>query len=306
MGANEPRFPPELECDIFEFTARVHPETIPSLLLVAQRVHIWIEPFLYRTVRVEMYDQLLRITQTKPAAASFLASAVRHALLNEYHPRMVDILQLCTGITHLAITSDARYASELRPLLPVLRLHCLAVQLVILFPRRLFPTMDAAQETFSTLTHLDIFDPVEDNHLCHHSSVATVSGIARRTLAFLTSLPALTHLSYNLELSAGTLLRVLVRLTKEAESARNLARHLLFKDDVRLVVCLFTEWYDAVLDGRNYWDVAEEFVTRKGAGEIPADVFFARDERKPEEDSEDVPEGSAESAEEFESSPEST
>ncbi|KAJ7059568.1 hypothetical protein C8F01DRAFT_216442 [Mycena amicta] len=288
MSANGPRLPPELECKVFELTARMHPATIHSLLLVAHRVHIWIEPFLYRTLRVRMYDQLLRFTQTKPGAASFLASAVRHVTLVSYRPGMAAILQLCTGITHLAVTSDPEYAFELRPLLPVLRISHLAVELAALYPPGLYPSIDATQPTFSSLTHLDFFDGVDD---ADHE----------RIISFLTSLPALTHLSYNRDLSAQTLvtlldkcqkLRLLMRLTSFAKAARDFARDLPFKQDVRLVVCMFKEWDDAVLDVRSYWDIAEEFVARKRTGEVPANVFFARNEN--EKDLEDLQEDDAE------------
>jgi hypothetical protein len=38
---NEPVFPAELEREIFEMTAVMHPKKIPKLLLVARRIHIW-------------------------------------------------------------------------------------------------------------------------------------------------------------------------------------------------------------------------------------------------------------------------
>ncbi|KAJ7705402.1 hypothetical protein B0H17DRAFT_1037849 [Mycena rosella] len=72
--ATEPIFPPELEREIFEAAALMHPNSIPSL---SHRVHIWIEPFLYIVIRIDivpMADAVRR--ETKPA--SFFQESVRH------------------------------------------------------------------------------------------------------------------------------------------------------------------------------------------------------------------------------------
>ncbi|KAJ6465618.1 hypothetical protein C8R47DRAFT_1154687 [Mycena vitilis] len=48
----EPAFPPELEELIFGIAALSRPVTIPKLMLVAHRVHDWVEPLLYRVICV--------------------------------------------------------------------------------------------------------------------------------------------------------------------------------------------------------------------------------------------------------------
>ncbi|KAJ7794387.1 hypothetical protein B0H14DRAFT_2923276 [Mycena olivaceomarginata] len=45
-----PAFPPELERELFETAAVVHPATIPALLRVAKRVLLWIEPCTWLSV----------------------------------------------------------------------------------------------------------------------------------------------------------------------------------------------------------------------------------------------------------------
>ncbi|KAF8212858.1 hypothetical protein K438DRAFT_1805181, partial [Mycena galopus ATCC 62051] len=47
---DEPSLPSELECIIFEIAALLRPQTIPSLMLIAQRVKHWVEPLLYRVL----------------------------------------------------------------------------------------------------------------------------------------------------------------------------------------------------------------------------------------------------------------
>ncbi|KAJ7940066.1 hypothetical protein B0H13DRAFT_2300130 [Mycena leptocephala] len=46
------KFPTELEKEIFELTASIHPRSIPTLLLVAQRVRTWIQPLLHRVLSI--------------------------------------------------------------------------------------------------------------------------------------------------------------------------------------------------------------------------------------------------------------
>ncbi|KAJ6472876.1 hypothetical protein C8R47DRAFT_1145659 [Mycena vitilis] len=50
---DEPVFPLDLERDIFEFTALKYPSTIPHLLRVCRRVLAWVEPILYRVLRLD-------------------------------------------------------------------------------------------------------------------------------------------------------------------------------------------------------------------------------------------------------------
>ncbi|KAJ7928326.1 hypothetical protein B0H13DRAFT_2311607 [Mycena leptocephala] len=46
-----PAFPPDLEREIFGTTALMYPGEMPTLLRVARRVLIWIEPLLYRVTK---------------------------------------------------------------------------------------------------------------------------------------------------------------------------------------------------------------------------------------------------------------
>ncbi|KAJ7615570.1 hypothetical protein FB45DRAFT_935992 [Roridomyces roridus] len=49
--------PPELERLIFETTALRYPGRIPTLLLLAKRVHEWIEPLLYQVIPIIVIDE---------------------------------------------------------------------------------------------------------------------------------------------------------------------------------------------------------------------------------------------------------
>ncbi|KAJ7121829.1 hypothetical protein C8R43DRAFT_1136349 [Mycena crocata] len=52
-----PVLPVELEREIFEIAAHSRPRSVPTLVLVASRVKVWVEPFLYRTIFLDAYTQ---------------------------------------------------------------------------------------------------------------------------------------------------------------------------------------------------------------------------------------------------------
>ncbi|KAK7022377.1 hypothetical protein R3P38DRAFT_2960760 [Favolaschia claudopus] len=75
------RLPTELERLVFEYAA-VNSSRIPTLLLVAHRVRVWLEPMLYDVLLfdgVKNIESVLKVMLSKPP--SFLESAVHHFLL---------------------------------------------------------------------------------------------------------------------------------------------------------------------------------------------------------------------------------
>ncbi|KAJ7443153.1 hypothetical protein FB451DRAFT_95501, partial [Mycena latifolia] len=181
-----PAFPPELEREIFEITALVHPGTIPTLLRVARRVHIWIEPFQYRTVSVggtspfsDMGHAILRATRSKPA--SFFHNAVRHLFLDTSASwtldEAVEVLKVCTGLEEFASYGNF-LDPTLLPILGELPLRRLSTDLYRLFDG--YESIDLTHPVFTSLTHLEILDPLYDDDT--------------QMIAYLSALPALTHL----------------------------------------------------------------------------------------------------------------
>ncbi|KAJ7489063.1 hypothetical protein FB451DRAFT_1223672 [Mycena latifolia] len=104
MSSNMPddssAFPLELEREMFETAARLHPETIPALLRVAHRVLICvIEPLLYRTLVITHRGQLEAVLQK---SSSFLRENVRNLMVwMERNEDMSPLLSICTGIQEL-------------------------------------------------------------------------------------------------------------------------------------------------------------------------------------------------------------
>ncbi|KAJ7884140.1 hypothetical protein B0H14DRAFT_2700915, partial [Mycena olivaceomarginata] len=147
--------PTELEREVFETAALMHPRTIPTLLRVAKRVLIWIEPFLYRVIRLNddnphVYTALLRAIKAKPP--DFFHDAIRHFAFVSGSDSAADakkILVLCTGIVNFGC-----YNTLLDPTVPALfvgtRLQRLFLDLQSLFPPG---CVDLGHSMFGYVTH---------------------------------------------------------------------------------------------------------------------------------------------------------
>ncbi|KAJ7772267.1 hypothetical protein B0H16DRAFT_1512914 [Mycena metata] len=258
----QPILPPELEREVFEATALMYRHTIPALIRVARRVHVWIEPFLYRVLRAErnaqaMIDILLRKSPT------FCHLAVRHlAVLDgsqSFSTDAVQLLTLCKGVTNLALGDYFMADPTLVPLLAEMALLRLAVSVTDL-------GCDLAHPLFSSVTHLTLFDRPEGLiPLC-----AQLPGLA-----------SLTHLCLFFDLPEGVVVSVLTRsprlqlflmLSSEGSDLQPRPPHT---DDIRFVAGTYTNAYwDGWIDGANglpdYWTRGDDLIAQKQNGEIEA------------------------------------
>ncbi|KAJ7677784.1 hypothetical protein DFH06DRAFT_560623 [Mycena polygramma] len=112
MPSGAPAFPLEIELEIFTTAAILYDETIPSLLRVAHRVLIWIEPLLYRKMLFEQSRQpysaksrlsaAIQSLQAKPLA---FRENVRDIMwLDGYlDENLCTLLSLCTGVKTLVL-----------------------------------------------------------------------------------------------------------------------------------------------------------------------------------------------------------
>ncbi|KAJ7476440.1 hypothetical protein FB451DRAFT_1557349 [Mycena latifolia] len=272
MGTG-PAFPRDLELEIFETTALIHPGTIPALLRVARRIHIWIEPFLYRVVSVggispfsDMGRAILRATKSKPA--SFFHNAVRHLCLDSSaswtFQEAVEVLKLCTGLVEFASDGDFLHPTLL-PILGKLPLRRLSTDLYRLFDG--YESIDLTHPAFVSLTHLEILDPIYDDDT--------------RIISHFPALPALTHLRLSdnvpwkhVETLLADCLRleVLISLfpTMKAPWAVQRARMCPIHDP-RFVITIYRSspgrW--AVHQRRpSTWSLAKDFVSARRSGAV--------------------------------------
>ncbi|KAJ7052085.1 hypothetical protein C8F01DRAFT_1376427 [Mycena amicta] len=312
---DDPRLPRELEREILYTTALLHPSTIPTLLRVARRVQIWVEPLLYRTLRIgKRPSYVSQLNAASIKSPEFLARAVRCLVLyapHEYNAAR-GILSLCTGVTGLAVNrgpltvNRGPFVHNLLPVLSALPIQRFAGFLSDIMDASVTeePSSEeiAAHPLLRCLTHIDLFD-----------SLDPLDGLS--IIGILPSLPSLTHLAIaqydqllhhidticslpflaylGIHSPGGPLdmmrewsepilktcrsLRILAVLTNDERNSR-LGRHAEVPEhfrDPRFVLCLWCSWCEGVEDGPNHWTIAEDFVARKQRGEVDENVFWA-------------------------------
>ncbi|KAJ7487113.1 hypothetical protein FB451DRAFT_1026600, partial [Mycena latifolia] len=274
-----PLLPLELERVIFEFAALSHPRTMMTLLLVASRVKLWIEPLLYRVLIVGVQPQwqanrtlrrrltcpaFLDVLRSKPA--SFVHDNVRNILFRRREISLNEAAQAlskCTGTTNLMLYSHEPSPSFLRPfsMMPLLRL---SADLGRLFGEA--NPVDFQHAIFGRLTHLTIFDSEPE--------MVPSSGLAR--------IPCLTHLSFKLIIDREFLSSILVQcpqlqvladvIVGDHEISKQDLSHMHFSDDVRAVVIycpdFLHDWEFGTANGADHWGRAERYIARWRTGAV--------------------------------------
>ncbi|KAF7309233.1 Zn(2)-C6 fungal-type domain-containing protein [Mycena indigotica] len=272
-----PRLPPELEREIFEAAAEMDPLSIPQLLLVAKRVHLWIEPLAYHTVTVDDSMRFLSFLDNakngwKPPA--FFAQHVRYLRLFIHEEDIPDeailcALALCTGITRIGGAGPV-VGPDLLPFLASLRLERIALSLTHVFPD--LEGVDLGLPCFQTLTHYDVFDDLSE----HQQALRFVGQLAL--------LPCLTHVSLNNDvpwpaveelLRTCTNLRVLVLQwdSGPAEEGIKRAAETPFRNP-RFVMTTFEDMEETTWAAPNLWTIAEQFIEDKRQGRIDEGCFW--------------------------------
>ncbi|KAJ7446009.1 hypothetical protein B0H11DRAFT_2249187 [Mycena galericulata] len=259
-NTNPPFLPPELEREIFELSAHLHPGSAPKLLLVARRVLTWIEPLIYRVISIDgttTSAPILHTLRSKPA--QFFDDNVQHLLVEGVTDDEVEeILSACTRIRSLVLIgvrpSDLSSVLRLRP-------KKLAIQLDALFGRT--DLVDFSRPLFTTITHLDLF-----------------AGFIR-PWPDLALLPALTHLALLEHTPLDVQIQVLrncphveVFISMYSQVRTASVEESPFIEDVRFVSMVLsdsdyrTDWRSGANGGIDFWARADKFVAMKRRGEI--------------------------------------
>ncbi|KAJ7255549.1 hypothetical protein C8J57DRAFT_1655020 [Mycena rebaudengoi] len=255
-----PSLPLDLERDIFEIAANRHPQTIPILLLVAQRVLKWYcIPLLYRTLVFIDHESPRDSTTFCPESAK-LAKYVQNMLIWAT-PRRVDfalrVLSSCSGIRKLMLFGP--YLITL-PALEKMQLRQLNVDLRGLFGDS---AIDPARPLFRALTHLHLLDYPEGLNVAE--------------------LPALTHLClphypelgfFSATLANCRRLCVLVNIFWTRPGVHRISKLDSPIDDLRFVLMSYSftetidDWKLGTAGGRDFWIHSENLVSRRRRGEI--------------------------------------
>ncbi|KAK6987681.1 tyrosinase central domain-containing protein [Favolaschia claudopus] len=275
--AGAPVFPPEIEREVFECAALSLCGTIPNLLLVAHRVHQWIEPILYRIVRIntsniDMVHSLFTAMSSKPP--QFFQNSVRHLSIEQTYPTTTaarnELLSLCTGLTTFGC-SNSLVNSSLLPILAQLRVEKLSICLTELF----YPNpVDPTHSVFCALTHLDLF--------VGHGEESTLPDVSL--------FPSLTHLCVDTEVARDAALKILERCPRLQllliqwpihDQEWYVSSQEPCESDVRFVIGVYDnywgEWEAEAKGLSEFWREAAEFVMRKRRGEIPSTRYWIHD-----------------------------
>ncbi|KAJ7478694.1 hypothetical protein B0H11DRAFT_1281584 [Mycena galericulata] len=266
-----PKIPPELERYIFELCALADRSGIPSLLRVAHRVHVWIEPLLYHALVLD-YSQPCRLTPADSRDAAFLASHVKHLNLTGPmpHDQLCALLAACTGTTNLALWVPTPLP-DLLPFLQALTLTRLSADTTHLFGGPL--RVNFAHPALRALTHLDILAAGFDDW--------------RLSAGLATGLPHLTHLAFRDKFHPHVLRGALahckaLRALGVVWSARRRAVDVREGEvvDARLFVTVCAEWAGdwaaGARGGDDVWARGEVFIARKAAGQIPLSRLWVK------------------------------
>ncbi|KAJ7766739.1 hypothetical protein B0H16DRAFT_1717081 [Mycena metata] len=261
----DPALPLDLEREIFETTALLHISAIPALLRVSRRVFAWIEPLLYRALRIDSpttAKAIERVMHERPPI--FFSDNVRHLYFGQRCPwtcqKVSTLVQLCPHLVSLFFEGTWPESALLPVLDGILHLRSWRGSLGSPFSA----PIDLSHPFFSTITHLDV-TPDETPPVLS-----------------LSKMPALTHLclhnTVTVDLLSGVLeqcsrLRILLLLCHPAfaEFADTISSEIT---DMRCVVVvrgnLIRDWNCWLAPhGHDFWPGAEAFVARKRRGEIP-------------------------------------
>nr|GAT48302.1 predicted protein [Mycena chlorophos] len=309
--------PPELEREIFEVAAKQYPEDIPTLVLVAKRVHIWcvrfivisyrqtsgsetmarIQPMLFRIVRSsnsKIWPVLLEKMDSDP---ELLRNGVRFVCLEHgaahfklaSQEQLERLLQICTGVVDIgAIGTHTDY------FLPVFagmeNLRRLVASSTDLFGNA--PPFEPTHAALSRITHLEVvnqfyFGQEQDRALFHT----------------ICHLPSLTHLAITPSFGTGEpspweamqgvldktpALKMLVLLWDQYDVRDHFdAVNKSTLKDLRVVAGSFaceddnnmwSEWEDSARGiASDYWARGELFLERKRKREVEASRLWMDD-----------------------------
>ncbi|KAF7304421.1 hypothetical protein HMN09_00844200 [Mycena chlorophos] len=249
-----PKLPRELERLIFEWAAWGDYKTTLKLLVVARRVHFWIEKFLHRVLVLEHTSYAAPPTRTPSLENSKYAQWLEcvACIAREDLCQLKTILASCKNITDLALWGGCNLGHPLAVLQPLENLRRLSVDGAV-FEDVLSPADLAALQR---LTHLQIFG------LCPPELVGTLRRLPRvRYLSLLLCQGFSTGFVGRVLEASRLKLLVYLQPGGQTRALEDVEARIA---DHRFVVITghdFREdWIVGAWGGRDYWVLAEEIV----------------------------------------------
>ncbi|KAJ7453335.1 hypothetical protein B0H11DRAFT_2071829 [Mycena galericulata] len=284
---SNPRLPEDLERQILEIAAFQDPTTVPTLLRVAKRTLLWLEPLLYRVLI--LFDEMSTITFLRDRLARkpdhIWRDGPRHLFMAiESVPDDVEAaLAKCTGLQDLILYCDPAEPRRYLPHLEAMKLRHLGVNMEYLFGCH--AAVDLRGAAFASLTHLFLLDDF-------HGPAEGVATEAERWAAQIVLLTCLTHLAFVGDVPReilGTVLercktlQVVVSLRPPLRRMTVQSLHSKLRlEDERFVIMLFStfaeDWQEGARGGADFWARADEFVAAKRRREIDAAKYWTDDD----------------------------
>ncbi|KAJ7230844.1 hypothetical protein B0H12DRAFT_221117 [Mycena haematopus] len=273
MAEIRPRLPLELERYVFELAAYSQYKSIPTLISVAHRVKIWLEPILYSVVvfcnPLPGHMCFHRAHLSSAVQSPEISQHVKNLLISPYDKgstrQLGPILTRCSAIENLSLFTLGGHFSLL-PFLSAMRLRRLCADLQDLFSS---VDIDFTHPLFSHITHLELRAALHRAEWDQWKGLATV--------------PNLTHLAFlggkSLSIFRNTLaacpkLQVLISLHVQDDPGVGLES---LAHDTRFV-CIpappfYTDWQIGAHGGEDFWVRAEKFIAQRNRYEVDRETF---------------------------------
>ncbi|KAF7299798.1 hypothetical protein HMN09_00985900 [Mycena chlorophos] len=287
---SSPLLPPELERIVFETAARMAFGSIPPLMLVARRVHIWLEPLLYRVIRQKHVPAavMIAVLESRPeilrnaVESLFFDSSLEGELSTERSDQLLAICSTSISTLFFDRFPKDKAAWTTLPSLPKLsRLTCpllILTGIVSLDPSTM-------QYRYPLLTHAEVGGPVAAEFLVLAGSISTLTHLA------------CTNPSDSFDASIRRFLESTPRIVAVIIVCGSsfVGQYFDAVNDVALAECdqarlmggtypdgadedSWMEWQDSALGtGMDFWDRGELFLERKRKGEVDASRRWMED-----------------------------
>ncbi|KAJ7609481.1 hypothetical protein FB45DRAFT_368003 [Roridomyces roridus] len=270
--------PLEIEREIFEQAAYTDPLCVPRLMLVAWRVKIWVEPFLYRVLMLMgtnwkseqgypfVDDRLL--TRASAIPPHVLKNSVRNLWLNWLpHDAAEFFISAAALVENLWVSIRFNPTDSLLQAIGSVspkRLHTYIHDLLGLQDLLALPIL-------SRLTHIEVLSVTTDKHAEIWQVLAQIRTLTHLAFAaedseFLEMCPSL--------LGECTTLRVLLYKTdsRDFDSTDKFPVLCDLREDVRFVQMRHDDghrdWRMGALTGVDFWSRAEDFIAKRQSGQI--------------------------------------
>ncbi|CAK5272601.1 unnamed protein product [Mycena citricolor] len=202
--------PTEVQREIMRLAGVIEPGCMPKMMLASKKVRDWVEPWIYRVLRIDsvspeslLFQELLdgkkrnKTTTAERSWTPFRVHTLQIAFIGQIRPDLVEkVLSICVAATDTAFF-DLPFSLNptITPLLESRPLRRLTVQFKDLFPSDQSLRVDFTQPLFASITHMNMLDAFATGY-------QNCERIGR--------MPALTHIAFREQAGSNNFCRILL------------------------------------------------------------------------------------------------